>query len=911
MFIFIFWVALTNSSIAADLVEVLPVTDRILRLTFDEGYVEKRGSDDAVTHRWPLDINAAARKIYYHVSSPDDPDYSPGQLPVKVGRKSKIKDISSSCNWNPTLQKCLNDYVSSHFIYLELPSPLQKRMTYTVEVPFLADNIRKWSFDYDPVQMRSPAVHVNQLGFAPSAKGKYAYVSQWMGDMGPLEIDSCKGMPFTLHAVGKDGSPADVVYKGTLEKQKDLQTGGPDTDKESAGPRKSFVNSDVWQCDFSDFQTPGEYILSVDRMGCSYPFRIHEDAYFEAFYYALRACYLQRAVTALPEAYAGVFARPEWQPDIVYTSVRTMDLTDESGKNQKQHIYDRINYHFDVTDTHGWYHDAGDWDGYFTHFRVPRTLMTVYELAPEKFQDDELNIPEAQLTNGYTDTHVPDLLDEAVWLVDYFKNNIGPTGGIFGSRVAPDISDPEGLSKESIEYHKKQGFNFQIGEKPLRSWKNQPTWIVFGEDPRDSYAFTGIAAQYACCLKLAQAYTGEDYTAIINEYRDAALDAYEWAGDNLHPGDLEHKGSTHNWGSMKSTRALAAVWLYKLTGGAEYHDPAEEWLSQYNADHSDIRADRWTVWAYVTIDEHDPLYSGTLNRSLKKQLGKAVSAFAREQVTSVIYEKNRSMRMGGSFSQPILNGQATTPWILPAAVAYKVSGESRFLQACYMTCDYFLGGNQLNMVWLTNVGHRYPKRIMHKDTELDGIPGNISGVPPYSPRSLCDWFSFKGSRCHYQGPWDNDFFLLDGRLYPDYADEQGETQWPLHELWFNQYTSPPGAEFTIHQNIAPAAGAFGFLCADRIKSVVNQEPIIEIDRKFEPVSEGDSVKINIKVSDPDGWIYQTELYMDNRLVSSVRGAPDSLWVRDLPGGRVNIRCEAADNKGLRKRSNTIILNVQR
>ena len=36
--------------------------------------------------------------------------------------------------------------------------------------------------------------------------------------------------------------------------------------------------------------------------------------------------------------------------------------------------------------------------------------------------------------------HIPDILDEAVWLVDYFKNNVGPTGGIFGSRIDPDIS---------------------------------------------------------------------------------------------------------------------------------------------------------------------------------------------------------------------------------------------------------------------------------------------------------------------------------------------------------------------------------------------------------------------------------------------------------------------------------------
>lgn len=38
------------------------------------------------------------------------------------------------------------------------------------------------------------------------------------------------------------------------------------------------------------------------------------------------------------------------------------------------------------------------------------------------------------------------------------------------------------------------------------------------------------------------------------------------------------------------------------------------------------------------------------------------------------------------------------------------------------------------------------------------------------------------------------------------------TQLPGNERWFSNRCTPLGSEFTIHQNIAPAAAICGFLC---------------------------------------------------------------------------------------------------
>ena len=57
----------------------------------------------------------------------------------------------------------------------------------------------------------------------------------------------------------------------------------------------------------------------------------------------MKGLYLERALIAEPEQYAGRWAHPAMdKASFVYTSVRTMDLSDESGDNQKKNIFDNF-----------------------------------------------------------------------------------------------------------------------------------------------------------------------------------------------------------------------------------------------------------------------------------------------------------------------------------------------------------------------------------------------------------------------------------------------------------------------------------------------------------------------------------------------------------------------------------------
>ena len=106
------------NSAASDVTDILPLTDKIIMLRFDDGYIKHYGyhqtGESCVTYNYPLNLALAANPASYPISSPDDPAYFNPVNPVQVGRKSKGHDFSRKCLWTGSI--CDNDYISEHFI---------------------------------------------------------------------------------------------------------------------------------------------------------------------------------------------------------------------------------------------------------------------------------------------------------------------------------------------------------------------------------------------------------------------------------------------------------------------------------------------------------------------------------------------------------------------------------------------------------------------------------------------------------------------------------------------------------------------------------------------------------------------------------------------------------------------------
>ncbi|MEL7400643.1 MAG: glycoside hydrolase family 9 protein, partial [Pseudomonadota bacterium] len=307
--------------------------------------------------------------------------------------------------------------------------------------------------------------------------------------------------------------------------------------QQAEDPRgQDYTLTDVHRLDFSDVSQPGEYRLCVEGIGCSFDFEIAADTWANAFFTSVRGFYHQRSGIALGEPHTS-FSRPRpFHPDDglrVYQSGATLQEVDmgigcldtfEALNSKKT---DTI-----VPNAWGGYFDAGDWDRRIQHLAVPRRLLELHNLFPEYFRAVNLNIPESA-------NALPDILDEALWSLDFFRRLQTPEGGIRGGIQ----SAAEG------------------GVYGEASWQESLDVMAYAPDEWSSYSYAGVAARAAFTL---QAYD----EALANTYRESALQAMAYAESNYKPGSYD-EGQLHH---VKDQRNLSALELYRLTGDTQWHD---------------------------------------------------------------------------------------------------------------------------------------------------------------------------------------------------------------------------------------------------------------------------------------------------------------------------------------------------
>jgi hypothetical protein len=315
--------------------------------------------------------------------------------------------------------------------------------------------------------------------------------------------------------------------------------------------------------------------------------------------------------------------------------------------------------------------------------------------------------------------------------------------------------------------------------------------MVSGEDPWSTFRYAGTAAQLAWAHRLA----GITRDPAGVNWAAEAREAYAWAQSNTRPGDDQKQG-----GSLRHPRAYAAAALFRLTGEKRYE-------AQFAQDTDWIRPDT-LLWDEPAYGPFVYALGGGPTAPDEALLGRTRAAILRTADESLVSTPaKRALRWGGNFYFPMLVGQQTTPWVLEGAVAHTLTRSSepararRYLAALYTTCDYFLGCNSLNQTWVTGLGPRHPTEIFHLDAWYNGRGRFHPGLIPYSP--------WRKEKDQGSGPWD--------QAWPHPTLHPGIDAWPGNERWFSNRCSPMGSEFTIHQNLGPAAAIFGFLCADEPK----------------------------------------------------------------------------------------------
>lgn len=330
--------------------------------------------------------------------------------------------------------KAFDDTVDiDHRIVLALASPVGARAVLRIEGPhdlsFLLPFSDRW--------LETPSVQLNQVGYNPRARKRWAYVSGWLGTGGALPLARFPARAEVL----RDEEPRTRVVAElpiTPRARADTDTG-----------------AEVRQIDLSSLPAAEGVALRirVPGVGVSVPTQVSEVAATKAFWVIARGIFHNR--------WAGDL-RPEttdWSRPPDHTTVFEAELPnpfefapEKTPRTKRRPL-------------RGGFHDAGDFDQRPMHTVVPQLLMRAYELNADAFTDGQLHIPESG-------NRIPDILDEALW-------------GLAGWE---QLQEADGGVRAGVESHREPWGIYLASDDPLPYWTRT-------RDPQVSARVAGLFAQ--------------------------------------------------------------------------------------------------------------------------------------------------------------------------------------------------------------------------------------------------------------------------------------------------------------------------------------------------------------------------------------------------------------------------------
>ena len=320
--------------------------------------------------------------------------------------------------------------------------------------------------------------------------------------------------------------------------------------------------------------------------------------------------------------------------------------------------------------TYGGHHDAGDYNPR-SHLDVAQTLMVAYELAPAKFADGQLNIPEQ--VNG-----LPDILDEAYWAL----------------RLWLDLQEADGGVRGGTESNGDPNFIDTVDRDRLGDY-------AFAKDAASSFELAGALAQ----ASRLWASLGRDAEA--KEFLERARRAYAWA--MAHP-PAKVESPAQYAGQFLSPKAYASAELLHTTGEAAFNEDfraACVWAKKPDADTDIYRLydQQAAAWAYAQCP------AGVVDAALQKA---ATDAIIRKADVFIQYSSEMAYGFIRHPWAPISWGTgAYENWLEPLLWADKLTGDPKYRQWIIRTCDNTLGANPLGLSWISGLGTKTIRAPLH------------------------------------------------------------------------------------------------------------------------------------------------------------------------------------------------------
>jgi endoglucanase len=586
----------------------------------------------------------------------------------------------------------------AHYSYLELPTPMTQGHTYTIA---LRDG-RSVTFVYDETRTVSRPIKVNQVGYLPDAKEKFAYLGAAGFALGPIDFSDAK----TFSVV--DVHSGEVVFRGEvrLRAKNPRFTVSPSKPDDDPATRPLITGEDTYELDLGGLTAIGDFFITIPGVGRSWTFRHAPDVYGAAFYTAARVLYHQRCGIALQQPYTA-WTRPICHIDPIYESEHIGWGCGADFRVPRQYqVFDVVGGSMDKTrktdHPRGGWHDAADWDRNLSHYNDLFALQYAFELMPKKFSDGQLNIPES--ANG-----VPDILDEAEFGLEVWKRSMTPDGGV-ASMVETFTHPPRDDPRYPYAYGRRTRWS--------------------------SLLFAAAAAQFAKLVRPFDAKKAADYAALAKQ-------AYAFGSDPQHSlGETEihakrNRGSGDAYTiSWTETDAMIVPYLihadlrmYLLTGDAHYLDGVPALVKKAKGPYSPSNVhSTYTAWQYFDIAR---LPNGVLPAETQAFCR---DAYVKTAESRAACHAKMPYRCSWPAEQDFWMGWGATTmtnYSRAELLAWHLTGTPALREAAVQNADYALGANPMGMCWTTGLGYTYPIDIQHENSETDSILDPVPGITVY------------------------------------------------------------------------------------------------------------------------------------------------------------------------------------
>lgn len=427
--------------------------------------------------------------------------------------------------------------------------------------------------------------------------------------------------------------------------------------------------------DFSGLRKAGTYRIRVAGAPDSPPFAIRADVYGALGAAALKGFYYNRASTALPARYAGVYARAAGHPDtevLVHATAASKERPEGSV----------------IASPKGWY-DAGDYNKYVVNSGIATyTLLAAYEHFPAYFAAHRGAIPESG--NG-----LPDILNEALWNLDWMLSMQDPGDGGVYHKLTNKVFDAMVMPDQAVSAR----------------------YVV----QKTTAATLDFAAVMAVASRVLAPFDAQA-PGRSARMMAAAQAAWRWAQANpaqlyRQPADIltGEYGDAH----VDDEFAWAAAELFIGTGDASYYVAMKpDQLSASVPAWDDVRSLAW-----ISLAQHRARLAPIADRAL---IARRIEQLAEQLRTAWRTSGYRVAMQAGDFvwgSNAVALNQA-----IMLLQAYRMDGRRDDLRAAQSALDYVLGRNPTGYSFVTGHGTLTPRHPHHRPSQADGIDAPVPGL---------------------------------------------------------------------------------------------------------------------------------------------------------------------------------------